>query len=126
MEIELTKSQKEDILKIFNLIEEDHSQFKSNIIKIIDHLLNEEIIDILDHDLEDRYDEYNELITDYLKSYLVQKDTPLECYQCGIEIKDVSLMTHIKNEGFIHSECIEEYEKDAEILLQQIKDGTWY
>jgi len=126
MKIELSELQKEEIIKKFDLIEDDPSEFRSNIIEIMDHLLNEEIIDIWDHDLVDRYDEYKELITDYLKSYLVQKDTPLECYQCGIEIKDVSLMTYIKNEGFIHSGCKKEYEKDAEILLQQIKDGTWY
>ena len=126
MEIELSEFQKNEILKKFNLIEDPTSQFDHTVTTIIDHLLNEETIDIWDYDLEDRYDEYNELITDYLKSYLVQKDPPLKCYQCEVEIKDVSLMTHIKNEGFIHSECIEEYEKDAEILLQQIKDGTWY
>ena len=126
MKIELTELQKEEIRKKFDLIEEDHSQFKSNVIAIIDHLLNEEIIDIWYHDLVDCYDEYKELITDYLKSYLVQKDTPLECYQCGIEIKDVLSMTYIKNVGFIHSECKKEYEKNTEILLQQIKDGTWY
>ena len=81
MEIELSEFQKNEILKKFNLIEDPTSQFDHTVTTIIDHLLNEETIDIWDYDLEDRYDEYNELITDYLKSYLVQKDPPLKYFR---------------------------------------------
>lgn len=135
MEIELTESQKEEILKIFDLIEDDPSEFESNVIEIMDQLLNQEIINIWDHDLVDRYDEYKELVTDYLKLYLVQKDPPLKCSQCGIEIRDIeiqdiSLMTYIKGIAFVHKECEKEYEKEyekkIELISQQIKDGTWY
>lgn len=135
MEIELNESQKEAILKIFDLIEEDSSEFESNVIEIMDQLLNQEIINIWDHDLVDRYDEYKELVSDYLKLYLVQKDPPLKCFQCGmeirdIEIQDISLMTYIKGIVFVHKECEKEYEKEyekkIELISQQIKDGTWY
>jgi hypothetical protein len=126
MEIELNESQKEAIVAEFDLMKDPTSQFDHTVTTIIDHLLNEEIIDIWDHDLVDRYDEYRELIINYIKIYLVEKNPPLKCYQCGGEIQDVSLMTHIKGPGFVHSECKKEYEKDMEILLKQIKDGTWY
>ena len=126
MEIELSEFQKNEILKKFNLIEDPTSQFDHTVTTIIDHLLNEETIDIWDYDLVDRYDEYRELIINYIKIYLVEKNPPLKCYQCKREIQDVSLMTHIKGPGFVHSECKKEYEKGMEILLQQIKDGTWY
>jgi hypothetical protein len=135
MEIELTKLQKEEILKIFDLIEEDPSEFESNVLEIMDQLLNREIINIWDYDLVDRYDEYKELVTDYLKLYLLQKDPPLKCSQCGteirdIEIQDISLMPYINGIAFVHKECEKEYEKEyekkIELISQQIKDGTWY
>jgi hypothetical protein len=126
MEIELSEFQKDEILKTFNLIEDPTSQFNHTVTTIMDHLLNEETIDIWDHDLVDRHDEYRELIINCIKIYLVEKNPPLKCYQCNEEIQDVSLMTHIKGPGFVHSECRKEYEKDMEILLQQIKNGTWY
>ena len=126
MKIELSELQKKEIRKKFDLIEDHPSQFESNVTEIMEHLLNEEIIDKWDHDLVDQYDEYEELVTNYLELYLVQKDPQLKCFQCGIEIQGISLMKYIKNEGFIHNECEKAYEKEIELILQQIKDGTWY
>jgi hypothetical protein len=79
MEIELSEFQKDEILKTFNLIEDPTSQFNHTVTTIMDHLLNEETIDIWDHDLVDRHDEYRELIINCIKIYLVEKNPPLKC-----------------------------------------------
>ena len=126
MKIELSEFQKDEIRKKFDLIEDPTSQFDHTVATVIDHLLNEETIDIWDHDLVDRYDEYRELIINYIKIYLVEKNPPLKCYQCKGEIQDVSLMTHINGPGFIHNECEKAYEKKIEIISQEIKDGIWH
>jgi|APGre2960657404_1045060.scaffolds.fasta_scaffold113483_2 hypothetical protein len=126
MEIELNELQKEAILSKFVLIEEPYSQFISKVNRIMDDLLNEEIINIWDHDLVDRYDEYKELVVKYLKDYLKEKDGPYKCSVCHKEIEDESLMIHIVMNNFIHTDCENQLDQRVYDFFEKIKDGTWY
>jgi hypothetical protein len=126
MEIELNELQKEAILSKFVLIEEPYSQFISKVNRIMDDLLNEEIINIWDHDLVDRYDEYKELVVKYLKDYLKEKDGPYKCSVCHKEIEDESLMIHIVMNNFIHTDCENEFDQSVYDFFEKIKDGTRY
>jgi hypothetical protein len=125
MKIELNESQKEAILSKFVLIEDPYSQFVDTVNVIMDHLLNEEIIDIWDHDLINRYDEYEELVSKYLKDYLKEKDSPYKCYVCHEEIEDESLMIHIVRNKFIHSDCKNGFDQGVYDFFKKIEDGTW-
>jgi hypothetical protein len=116
MEIELTELQKEEIRKEIDLIEYPHCQFQINISGIMDHLLNEEIIDIWDHDLVDRSDEYMDLISKYLKDYILEKNPFLKCGHCGLKIQDASLMAYTSALGITHYECKRVFEKLRSIL----------
>ena len=121
MEIELNELQKEAILSKFVLIEEPYSQFISKINRIMDDLLNEEIINIWDHDLVDRYDEYEELVIKYLKDYLKEKDGPYKCSVCHKEIEDDSLMIHIVMNNFIHTDCKNGFDQSVDDFFKEIE-----
>jgi hypothetical protein len=121
MEIELNELQKEAILSKFVLIEEPYSQFISKINRIMDDLLNEEIINIWDHDLVDRYDEYEELVIKYLKDYLKEKDGPYKCSVCHKEIEDESLMIHIVMNNFIHTDCKNGFDQRVNNFFKEIE-----
>ena len=121
MEIELNELQKEAILSKFVLIEEPYSQFISKINRIMDDLLNEEIINIWDHDLVDRYDEYEELVIKYLKDYLKEKDGPYKCSVCHKEIEDESLMIHIVMNNFIHTDCKNGFDQSVDDFFKEIE-----
>jgi hypothetical protein len=121
MEIELNELQKEAILSKFVLIEEPYSQFISKINRIMDDLLNEEIINIWDHDLVDRYDEYEELVIKYLKDYLKEKDGPYKCSVCHKEIEDESLMIHIVMNNFIHTDCKNVFDQRVNNFFKEIE-----
>jgi hypothetical protein len=121
MEIELNELQKEAILSKFVLIEEPYSQFISKINRIMDDLLNEEIINIWDHDLVDRYDEYEELVIKYLKDYLKEKDGPYKCSVCHKEIEDESLMIHIVMNNFIHTDCKTVFDQRVNNFFKEIE-----
>ena len=120
MEIELNESQKEAILSKFVLIEYPYSQFVDHVNRIIDDLLNEEIIDIWDHDLVNRCDEYVELVSKYLKDYLKEKDSPYKCFVCHKEIENESLMIHILND-FMHTDCKNEFDQSVDDFFKEIE-----
>ena len=116
MEIELTDLQKEEIRKKIDLIEYPDWQFEIDISEIMDHFLNEEIIDIWDHDLVDRSDEYMDLIRKYVKDYILEKNPFLKCGLCGLKIQDASLMAYTSALGITHYECKRVFEKLSSIL----------
>ena len=122
MEIELNESQKEAIVAEFDLVKDQYSLlFNNGIDRIMDHLLNEEIIDIWDYDLVDRYEEYKELISKYLKAYLKEKNGPYKCFECQKEIEDESLMVHIVSGDFIHKDCKNQFDQRCSDFLKEIK-----
>ena len=117
MEIELNESQIEEIRAEFDLMEDPYSLlFDNGMGSVMDHLLNEEIIDIWDHDLVDRYDEYRELVSKCLKEYILEKNPLLKCGHCGLKIQDVSLMAYTYALGITHYECKRVVEKLESIL----------
>ena len=127
MEIELNESQKEAIVTEFDLVKDQYSLlFNNGIDRIMDHLLNEEIIDIWDHDLVDRYDEYKELVIKYLKDYLKEKDGPYKCSVCHKEIEDESLMIHIVMNNFIHTDCKNGFDQWVNNFFKEIEKYTTY
>lgn len=123
MEIELNESQKEAVIAEFVLMEEPYSQFADKVNMIMDHLLNEEIINIWDHDLVDRYDEYAELVSKYLKDYLKEKDGPYKCSVCHKGIEDESLMIHIVMNNFIHADCKNQFDQGVYDFFEKIENN---
>ena len=50
----------------------------------------------------------------------------MKCFECNKEIENESLMKHVGDGDFVHSECFDGFIKNKEEFFENVGDDKWY